>query len=108
MSTELRRLTENYVPAFLAFLNNPTEQRRHVAYELGRAALSHGVTLLDMISTHHVALSSLMAGLDPDDQARIHENAASFLSEALAPYEMASRGYLDRMREDSQHRTDQH
>lgn len=107
MTTELRRLTEDYMPAFLAFLNNPTEQRRHIAYELGRAALSHGITLLDLISTHHAALSSVMAGLDPDAQTHTHDTAASFLSEALAPYEMASRGYLDRTREDNHPRPDQ-
>jgi hypothetical protein len=101
MSTALGRLTQNYTPAFLAFLNNPDEERLHRAYELGRTALSDGVTLLDLVRTHHAVFGQLVTTLDPAAQAHAVDIAASFLIEALAPYEMARRGYLERAQDDS-------
>jgi two-component system sensor histidine kinase UhpB len=104
VSTALSRFAQDYVPAILAFLRNPDERRRHVAYELGRSALSDGITLLDLIATHHAALGRAAGGVDADTQRRMHDNAAIFLSEALAPYEMARRGFLERAEEDPDHR----
>ncbi|MGS0688374.1 phosphatase RsbU N-terminal domain-containing protein [Nakamurella sp. GG22] len=100
ISSPLDRLTANYVPALLAYLNNPDERRRNVAYELGRGALTDGITLLDLIGAHHAALAHVVGGLDAETQRRMHDDAATFLSEALAPYEMARRGFLDRTHED--------
>jgi len=100
MSTPLGRLTQNYTPAFLAFLNKPDEQRLHRAYELGRAALADGITLLDLVRTHHAAFGHVVTTLDTTAQTRAVDKAASFLIEALAPYEMARRGYLERARDD--------
>jgi len=102
MITSLRRLTQNYTPAFLAFLNKPDEQRLHRAYELGRTALGDGISLLDLVRTHHAAFGQVMTTLDTAAQARAVDDAASFLIEALAPYEMARRGYLERARDDRQ------
>jgi len=100
VSTPLDRLTRNYTPAFLAFLNNPDEERMHRAYELGRTALADGVSLLDLIRTHHVAFGQVVTTLDADSQGDTIDAAASFLIEAIAPYEMARRGYLERVRDD--------
>ena len=99
MSTPLGRLTQNYTPAFLAFLNKPDEQRLHRAYELGRSALADGITLLDLIRTHHAALGQVVTTLNADTHAVTFDAAASFLIEALAPYEMARRGYLESARD---------
>jgi hypothetical protein len=98
MSTSLGRLAQNYRPAFLAFLNKPDEERLHRAYELGRTALANGVTLLDLVRTHHAAFGEVVTTVDTAAQARAVDDAASFLIEALAPYEMARRGYLERAR----------
>ena len=100
MSAPLGRLTRNYTPAFLAFLNNPDERGLHRAYELGRIALADGVTLLDLIRTHHAAFGQVVTNIDAGTQACAIDAAASFLIEALAPYEMARRGYLERVRDD--------
>jgi len=100
MSNPLSRLTQNYTPAFLAFLNNPDEQRLHRAYELGRTALADGVSLLDLIRTHHQAFGQVVTTLDAGTHAETVDAAASFLIEALAPYEMAHRGYLERAHDD--------
>ena len=96
MSTPQDRLTQNYTPAFLTFLNHPDEQALHAAYELGRAALAEGITLLDLIRTHHhVFGDTLRATNNPDDHPAIVNAAADFLAEALAPYEIARRAYLE-------------
>ena len=47
--TPLSRHTQNYRPAFLAFLAHSDEATLHAAYELGRAALADNVSLLDFI-----------------------------------------------------------
>ena len=96
-------LTRNYTPAFLAFLGNPDEQRLHRAYELGRTALADGVSLLDLIRTHHVAFGQVVTNIDAGTQAGAVDAAASFLIEALAPYEMARRGHLERARDNPPH-----
>jgi hypothetical protein len=100
MSTPLGRLTQNYTPAFQAFLNNPDEPRLHRAYELGRTALADGVSLLDLIRTHHTAFGQVVTTIGTDTQASTVDAAATFLIEALAPYEMARRGYLEKARND--------
>ena len=95
MTTPQHRLTQNYTPAFLTFLGHPNEEALHSAYELGRAALTDNVTLLDLIRTHHQVFGDdLRATTNPDDSAIINA-AADFLVEALAPYEIARRGFLE-------------
>ena len=96
MSTPQDRLTQNYAPAFLTFLNHPDEQALHAAYQLGRAALADNITLLDLIRTHHHVFGAILrATTNPDDLPAIVNAAADFLIEALAPYEIARRAYLE-------------
>jgi len=78
----------------------PDERRLHRSYELGRAALADGVTLLDLVRTHHAAFGQVVTNIDAGTQACAVDAVASFLIEALAPYEMARRGYLERARDD--------
>ncbi len=97
MTSPLDRLARNYTPAFLAFLRHRDEDNRHKAYELGRDALADGISLLDLIRTHHTVFGQLLAGsATTEELADIVDAAASFLVEALAPYEMARRGFLER------------
>ena len=96
MTTPLDRLGQNYTPAFLAFRRHRDEQNRHKAYELGRDALADGISLLDLIRTHHTVVGQVLADSAPAELADIVDAAASFLVEALAPYEMARRGFLER------------
>ncbi len=97
MTAPLDRLVRNYTPAFLAFVRHRDEHNRHRAYELGRDALADGISLLDLIRTHHTVFGELLAGsAAADDLGDMVDGAASFLVEALAPYEMARRGFLER------------
>ncbi len=97
MNAPLERLARNYTPAFLALLRHRDEEHRHKAYELGRDALADGISLLDLIRTHHIVFGRVLAApSDPAELADLVDAAASFLVEALAPYEMARRGFLER------------
>lgn len=94
--TALDRLAKDYTPAFLAFLSNQNEERLHTAYELGRRALADGISLLDLIRTHHAVFGDvLITATRAQDVADTVAAAAAFLVEALAPFEMARRGYLE-------------
>ncbi len=91
------RLSNNYTPAFLVYLNHPDEETLHTAYELGRAALADGISLLELVRIHHTVIGEILqATPDPQGIQTIVEAAAGFLVEALAPYEMARRGFLER------------
>lgn len=105
MTTPQVRLTQNYTPAFLAFLGHPDEEARHAAYELGRAALADNVTLLDLIRTHHTVFGDILrTTTDPGDVPAIVNAAADFLVEALAPFEIARRAYLETTAAQGHHR----
>lgn len=96
MTTQLGRHRRNYTPAFLAFLAHPDEATLHAAYELGRAALADDVTLLDLVRTHHTVLAEvLLGGVEPADLPATLDAAAGFLVEALAPFEMVRRSFLE-------------
>jgi hypothetical protein len=96
MNTPRDRLTKNYTPTFLNFLAHPNEEGLHSAYELGRAALADDITLLDLIRTHHHVFGQILrTTTNPDDHPAIVNAAADFLVEALAPFEIARRGYLE-------------
>jgi hypothetical protein len=96
VTTPKDRLTQNYTPAFLTFLNHPDEEALHSAYALGRAALSDNITLLDLVRTHHQVFGEILrTTTNPDDLTAIVNAAADFLVEALAPFEIARRGFLE-------------
>jgi len=91
------RLSRNYGPAFLIYLNHPDEENLHTAYELGRAALADGISLLELVRIHHTVIGTILhATPDPQGVQPVVDAAAGFLVEALAPYEMARRGFLER------------
>jgi signal transduction histidine kinase len=64
-----------------------------LAYEVGRAALQEGFGVLAMATAHHEALSDLAeSGIDGPEVERAAE---MFFVEALAPFEMAHRGFRE-------------
>lgn len=102
MTTPLRRLGQNYRPAFLAYLTHRDEASLHAAYELGRAALADDVNLLDLIRIHHTVLGEvLLPGLDARELPAVLDLAAGFLIESLAPFEIARRSFLEKTDRDT-------
>lgn len=96
MTGALDRLSMDYRAAFLAFLHHHDEETLHRAYELGRVALADGVSLLDLVRTHHFAFGEVLDRYSaPSELADMINAAATFLVEALAPFEMARQAYLE-------------
>ena len=82
-----------YGPALDAFLQQPDERRRSVAYELGRDAVTAELSVLDLAVAHHDALEVALASAD--DASSVVAAAGNFFLEALAAYEMVQRGYRE-------------
>lgn len=90
--TASARLRNAYASALHEHLQSPTEGQLHVAYEIGRSALSDNVSIVEIALLHHELLAeneSAGGSLEPEAVTR----AGQFLSEALAAYEMVARGY---------------
>jgi two-component system NtrC family sensor kinase len=78
---------EDYRKSLDLHLRQPDEEALSSGYELGRAALASGMSLLELVETHGKALQ----GVTPDSPTL----ALDFLEEALSPFEMALRGYRE-------------
>jgi hypothetical protein len=85
----MKQLASEYTRALIDFLAAGTadEAKLEQAYELGRRALDLGAGVLEVTATHAQALSRVREGSVT--------LAAQFLNEALAPFEMALRGYRE-------------
>lgn len=82
-----------YGPALDAFIRQPDEGRRSVAYELGRDAVTAQLSVLDLAVAHHDALEVVLGSAD--DTSPVVAAAGDFFLEALAAYEMVQRGYRE-------------
>jgi hypothetical protein len=91
----VHRLRRDYRPAFLAHLGRPTEAGLQRASDLGRASLTAGVSLLELVQVHHEVLLEVLVTSRPDELPSLLGDAATFLAEALGPVEMARRGFLE-------------
>jgi len=90
------QLAQNYTAAFVGYLSQRGEATLRAAYELGRAALADGISLLDLVRCHHAVFGRLLSATSSvQDQQDILSAAAEFLVEVLASYEMARRGFLE-------------
>lgn len=86
----LDRVRRNYTPAFLAHLSRRDETTLRLAYEVGREALSAGVSTLDLVHLHHAVFLEVAAtSRTVEEVTELTAAAAAFLVESLAPYEMS-------------------
>jgi hypothetical protein len=88
------RLRQNYAAAFARFLFHRDEAALAAAYELGRRSLESGISLLDVVQTHHAVVIDTLPGLDGPQE--LAEAAATFLVEVLASFDMAQRALTER------------
>ena len=93
--TELERLQRNYRTAFLRYLPRRDEAALHLGYEIGRSAMTGGLSLLDLTQTHHRVLVELLGTTPPRDVEYLVDAASAFLVEVLATYEIARRSFLE-------------
>src|SRR4029077_13226220 len=76
-----------------------SERSLRTAYELGRRALETQKSLIEVASLHIRAHGELVDGVRRVRRdAKLSKASAAFLTESLAPYEMAHRGFQDAMR----------
>ena len=95
MTDPLQRLARDYRVAFLRYLPRGEEEPLHKGYELGRDAVEHGISILELARVHHEVLSEVLPNCDPADLARINTAASEFLLEALSTYDMTQRRLLE-------------
>ncbi|HEY3234925.1 MAG TPA: phosphatase RsbU N-terminal domain-containing protein, partial [Polyangiaceae bacterium] len=97
MSNLPEAFVERYTEALTAFLALSDEANLEHAYELGREAISQGLGVLDLAAIHTKAIGP---GPYPTSAADSAAAIAShrtwqFFAEALAPFEMALRGFRE-------------
>jgi hypothetical protein len=100
VTDRLSRLRQNYAPAFLIYLGRRNEGALRAAYELGRGAMSDGISLLDLVQVHHsVLLDILSTARSTEEMQDIGAAGATFLVEVLASFEMTQRGFMEKATE---------
>jgi Phosphoserine phosphatase RsbU, N-terminal domain len=97
MSDELRRrFGPEYDAAFSRYVSRPGEAGLAAAYEIGRAAVTRGLSLLDLSAMHHAALLRELRAARPSGAVdELFAAASAFFREVLATFEMARRGFVE-------------
>ena len=93
MNSKVRRFGASYGDAFSAFLAHRAEPELQAAYELGREAVTGGLSVLDLAVAHHDALANALAGTN--DARTVAVAGGDFFLEALSAYEMVQRGFRE-------------
>jgi hypothetical protein len=92
--TAPEKLHLDYRVAFLRYSSRREEAALHVGYELGRGAVSAGVSILDVAQVHHLVFHEVLRDARHEDLPHLVSAASEFFLEVLAPYDMAQRGFL--------------
>jgi len=87
-------LAARYASAFSAYLDEQGERELGAAYDLGRAAVSEHLSVLDLAEAHHAALRGALEGGGRPPEATLRA-AADFLRESLSIFESVHRGYTE-------------
>ncbi len=89
--TTYEAVARNYRTSFLRYLPRHDEVALHSGYELGRAALTDGVSVLELVRIHHQVLIDVLQDTAPNDVPELTSAAADFLIEVLATVDMTQR-----------------
>jgi light-regulated signal transduction histidine kinase (bacteriophytochrome) len=93
MNVDRRSLASAFAESLAGYLKTPDESALSRAYEIGRQAINDGMGLLDIALMYQDALRLL--GQTANRSPREFEQAAEFLVEVVAPFEMTIRGYKE-------------
>ena len=91
--TALGHYRSAYDAALAQHVLRNDEATLNSGYELGRRAVTDGVSALDLASIHHDALKRSLEPDGLDNASEIIDAAATFLQEVLSAFEMIHRGY---------------
>lgn len=84
----------SYAAAMYDYVLSASESTLRAAYELGRAAVSRKLSLLDLVAVHQeVLLSEIRLSADASEAESVAQAATDFLLESLSAFEMARRVY---------------
>ena len=89
----LDALTRDYRVAFLGYLPRGAEAALSRGYELGRAAVTRGVSLLDLARVHHDVLLEVLRETAPAELAEVTTAASELFLEVLATFDMTQRAF---------------
>jgi hypothetical protein len=89
-------LTRDYRVAFLQYLPRRAEAALHRGYELGRTAVTEGLSILELARIHHEVFLKVLRETPAADLPEVATAASEFLLEVLATFDMTQRGFLDR------------
>ena len=92
--TTLAELERDYRAAFLRYLPRRDEAALHTGYELGRRAMTNGLSILDLAQVHHKVFLEVLRDTKPEDLAQVANAASEFYIEVLATYDMTQRSFL--------------
>jgi signal transduction histidine kinase len=96
MSSPLDALETQYASALRDYLAGSGEEATLRAYELGRKAITDGLGLIELAAVHGKAVATMLqAAGTAEEKARLAVVAADFMAEALSPFEMAQRGFIE-------------
>ena len=89
----LEDLTRNYRTAFLRYLPRREEVALTSGYALGRAAVSDGVSILELVRVHHDVLLEVLRDSSHDELPAVANAASEFLLEVLATFHMTQQAF---------------
>lgn len=96
MRSTVQELAQRYEAALRAFLTSGEEIFLQRGYEFGREALEREGGILGMSTLHNEALAACLRDVDtPEERERMLRAATDFFAEALSPFEMAYRQFID-------------
>jgi hypothetical protein len=93
--TALDDLARDYRVAFLHYLPRHEEAALARGYELGRSAVTQGLSILELARVHHEVFLEVLRETTPEDLSDVATAASEFFLEVLATFDMAQRGFLD-------------
>jgi hypothetical protein len=88
-------LTRDYRVAFLAYLPRREEAALHRGYELGRSAVSEGLSILELVLIHHEVFLEILRESPSEELPEVARAASEFFLEVLATFDMTQRGFLE-------------
>jgi hypothetical protein len=93
--TDLEALKRDYRVAFLHYLPRHEEAALARGYELGRAAVAGGLSILELARIHHEVFLEVLRETPTEEVLEVATAASELLLEVLATFDMAQRGYLE-------------